>query len=175
MISNIFSILYNYHNLDSYALTDEAADKIRLPQLWTIIKKRGNKKKSKKYVRDVKLVQPTMYDRDGKRIVEEEDDDIDDVMQDNDEVQEGEIDDSDDEFETEEEEEDDEEDEDEKELIYQRLQNENNNRIRENNRREEEIIFQKDQNKKKNRNVIVRTLSGKINPLLPCRTYVFTS
>ena len=173
MIINISSILYNYHYVDSFALTDEAADKIRLPQLWTIIKKRGNKKKSKKYIRDVKLVQPTMYDRDGKRIIEEEDDDIDDVMEENDEVQEGEIDNSHHEYETEEEE-DEEEDEDEKELIYQRLQNENNNRIKENNRREEEIIFQKDQNKKKNRNVLVRTLSGKVNLLLPCHTYVFT-
>lgn len=173
-------------------MTDEAADRIRLPQMWEIVKKRGNKRRSKWSKKEVIESMPVLYDEDGKRIVMEEDEGEEEVEEgsvygeeeDGERIEEdnqngirnknrnfgnrnkNEINDEDedeDEYESESESESDENDNEidhEKELNRLRVI-ESNERIKASNRREEEIIREKDQNKKKNRNVIVRTLSGK--------------
>ena len=161
-------------------MTDEAADRIRLPQKWYIIKIRGNKRKATWSKQEDKINNPTYYDENGTRIKFDED------YSDDEEEEEGEEDgedgDDDDnlkganngEYDEGEEgdnsfAEDGEEDEDD----YERRMEEKNQafldgknaRILEINKREEDNMIRKQFDKKKGRNVLVRTLSGDFEAL----------
>ena len=152
---------------ESYALTDETADRIRLPQLWQIIKKRGNKKKASWDKSKKPVKEPTIYDENGMRIIfhDFEEADADNESEENDDDEDEDDEESDNEGEEDEEMEGGEmeeidEEEDEKERSKAELLIEQNLRIKENNKREEEISRQKDLDRKKGRSIIVRTLSG---------------
>ena len=158
-------------------MTDEAADRLRLPQLWAIIKKRSNKKRKSWQVKErvVKVIRPVLYDADGRRMVyddDEEDDGVEDEEngewdedEEGEEEREGEgEDDSQDDDDYEDDSDGDGDDDivesSEMQAMRQRT-DENNERIKQNNIRDEEILQEKERNKKKHRNVMVRTLSGK--------------
>ena len=164
--------------LDNFMMTDEAADRLRLPQLWAIIKKRSNKKRKSWQVKErvVKVIRPVLYDADGRRMVyddDEEDDGVEDEENGEwDEDEEGEGEEEEGEGEGDSQDDDDYEDDSDTDGDDDRVESsemqamrqrtdENNERIKQNNIRDEEILQEKERNKKKHRNVMVRTLSGK--------------
>ena len=164
-------------------MTDEAADRIRLPQKWYIIKIRNNKKKAAWAKQEEKLNNPTYYDENGTRIKFDEDYDEEEggeEGEDGEGGEEGDDDDDDDEMEGMGDGEYDESVNDENngdgdrevEEMFgddyetkmmeknEAFLEEKNARILANNKREEDIMLKKQFDKKKGRNVLVRTLSG---------------
>jgi hypothetical protein len=153
-------------------MTDEAADRIRLPQKWYIIKIRNNKRKGAWARQEEKINNPTFYDENGTRIKfdeegEEESGDENDLEG----VDSGDYDEGEDEDNNEGGESDGDGDggmEEMNEEEYERKMMEKsealleakNARIEANNKREEDIMMRKQFDKKKGRNVMVRTLSG---------------
>jgi hypothetical protein len=160
-------------------MTDEAADRIRLPQKWYIIKIRNNKRKAAWARQEEKINNPTFYDENGTRIKFDEDYDEEEGEEgegrDEDDFEgmnsgdydEGEDEDNNGEGEGEGdgdggiEEEMNEEDYETKMMEKnEALLQAKNARILANNKREEDIMLRKQFDKKKGRNVMVRTLSG---------------
>jgi hypothetical protein len=162
-------------------MTDEAADRIRLPQKWYIIKIRNNKRKAAWARQEEKMNNPTFYDENGTRIKFDEDYDEEEGEEgegrDEDDFEgmnsgdydEGEDEDNNGEGEGEGdgdgdggiEEEMNEEDYETKMMEKnEALLEAKNARILANNKREEDIMLRKQFDKKKGRNVMVRTLSG---------------
>lgn len=153
-----------------YAMTDEAADRMNIPKLWDLMKKRGNKKKhdfdpAKERERINQIYKLSIYDENGVRIVMEDDG----VNSDNEnddydkEEMERDYDEGNNENEEDDDEDDDEDGEEEEEDEISDAIKERNQRIKDKNREEEELDILKQQNKKLGRNVMIRTLSGKIN------------
>ena len=153
---------------DLYAMTDQAADRMNIPKLWDLMKKRGNKKKhnfdpTKERERMKKLYKTSIYDENGVRIVmngdvnsDNENDDYDKEEKDFNEENENDDNDDDKDSETDDEKEEEEEEEEETDVVKER-----NQRIKDRNREEEELDVLKQRNKKLGRNVMIRTLSGK--------------
>jgi hypothetical protein len=160
-------------------MTDEAADRIRLPQKWYIIKIRNNKRKAAWARQEEKINNPTFYDENGTRIKFDEDYDEEEGEEgegrDEDDFEgmnSGDYDEGEDEDNNGEgegdgdgdggiEEEMNEEDYETKMMEKnEALLEAKNARILANNKREEDIMLRKQFDKKKGRNVMVRTLSG---------------
>lgn len=160
-------------------MTDEAADRIRLPQKWYIIKIRNNKKKAAWAKQEDKINNPTYYDENGTRIKFDEDYDEEEGGGGEEGGEEG-NDDDDDELEGmgdgeyDESVNDDNNGDGDREVEEmfgddyetkmmeknEAFLEEKNARILANNKREEDIMLKKQFDKKKGRNVLVRTLSG---------------
>lgn len=151
-----------------YAMTDEAADRMNIPKLWDLMKKRGNKKKhdfdpAKERERIKQKFRLSIYDENGVRVVMEDDSVNSDNENDDYDKEEMERDYAEGNNENEEEDDEDgEDDEEEDEDEISDAVKERNQRIKDKNREEEELDVQKQQNKKLGRNVMIRTLSGKI-------------
>ena len=154
-----------------YAMTDEAADRMNIPKLWDLMKKRGNKKKhdfdpAKERERIKQTYKLSIYDENGVRIVMDDDGVNSDNENDDYDKEEMERDYDEGNNENEEDddgEEDNEGEEEEEEDEVSDAIKERNQRIKDKNREEEELDILKQQNKKLGRNVMIRTLSGKVN------------
>jgi hypothetical protein len=168
--SLLFSALLYFSPSETYAMTDEAADRIRLPQKWYIIKIRNNKRKGAWARQEEKINNPTFYDENGTRIKFDEEGESGDEN-DLEGVNSGDYDEGEDEDNSEGGESDGDGDggmEEMNEEEYERKMMEKsealleakNARIEANNKREEDIMMRKQFDKKKGRNVMVRTLSG---------------